>query len=136
MNRPPMLTWEDLTVGDRLRPFEFEVAEDTVVALRSAIADEGGRADLAPAGLLTFPMLNAIDATWSQRPGTVHARQRFALHAPIPVGTHLRVEGQLTRMELRRGRRYLLIGIEVHDGEGAVVASGEATVLYPEEVPT
>ena len=137
MNGPPMLTWGNLTVGDRLRSFEFEVTRHTAVALRSAIADENGRAsDLAPSGLVTFPMLNAIDATWSQRPGTVHVRQRFAFRAPIPIGARLRVEGQLVRMELRRGRRYLLIDLEVFDGTGAAVATGETTVLYPEEVST
>lgn len=133
MSAAKQLTWEHLTVGERLASYLYEVGEEAVAGLRQVIGDDD--ADRVPAAILNLAMLNAIDANYGQRGGTVHARQRFAMHGPLRVGDRLTVDGQLLRMELKRQRRYLVIACDVHDQDGRLIATGETTVLYPGGAP-
>jgi hypothetical protein len=134
------MRWHDLTVGDQLSPFTFDVSEERVNAYREAVEDDtvpvvAGRST-APPTILTIALINAIDSTWAPRPGGIHAKQRFHFRRPVHVGSRLTITGQLTAMYLRRHRRYLVVSLDVTDEENECVCSAETVGLYPDPEST
>lgn len=130
-----MMDWDALTIGDRLRPFPFTVDGAMIAAYRDAVQDhsaDGSGERFAPPTLLSIPMLKAIDGTWAQRPGSVHAKQRFEFKRGVRADSSLTVHGRITQLYVRRGRRYIVVATEVVDGTATEVARGETVVLYPD----
>ena len=131
-----MLTWELLTVGERLGPYHYACTPDVVARFRDAVDDheleELDGVALAPPALLTFPFLQLVETWYAPRPGTVHARQEFTLLAPLRVGAELTVTGVLTSMHLRRGRRYYEVQASASDERGVEVARSTTLGIYPD----
>ncbi len=136
MTAGTMLTWELLTVGERLGPYRYVCSADVVDLFRAAIGDtellELDGVALAPPALLTFPFLQLVETWYDARPGTVHARQDFTLLAPLRVGAELTVTGVLTSMHLKRGRRYYEVQASATDELGVEVATSTTLGIYPD----
>ena len=132
---PSMLDWDDLRVGARLRTFAYQLTQKTVDDYRRSVGDVAltlvDGVPVAPPTILTFPMLQAIDHTWSPRPGLVHTTQTFRWTQPLPVGAELTIDGVVDQMYLRRARRYFSVATEVRDARG-LIATGQSIFLYPE----
>lgn len=140
MDAPPLMRWEQLAVGEPLRPFTMAFTEADADTYRAALDDHAvttvaGRC-VAPPTMMFFAMLHAIDATWAPPDGIVHAEQHFVLHAPLVVPANLAVSGNLRDLRVRRGRRFLTVVCHVNDVERGPVADGEVVLLHPDRDPS
>ncbi len=138
---PSVLDWSEITVGDTLGPYIYDVSAEVVRQFRDAVDDHEllhvSGEEVAPPALLTFPFLQLIETWRAPRSGTVHASQEFEFLAAVRVGARLTVTGVLVGMYLRRNRRLFQVDAKAVDERGVEVARSVTLGVYPDvDVPT
>ena len=85
-------------------------------------------------GMWLGALVSAAIATQLPGPGSVYRAQQLQFKQPIKVGDTAVVT--LTVKELKARMRLVVLGCEVHNQEGTLLARGEAEVIAPPESGT
>lgn len=85
-------------------------------------------------GMWLGALVSAAIATQLPGPGSVYRAQQLQFKQPIKVGDTAVVT--LTVKELKARMRLVVLGCEVHNQEGTLLARGEAEVIAPPESAT
>ena len=101
-------------VADASRPWGEEAADKTVPP--TAVATLGFRCIIED---LTIPE------------GTVHAGQELEFGRPTRVGESLTYEATIEQNSVRRGSRFVTVGMAVQDSIGRKVMAGKSLLMVP-----
>lgn len=82
-------------------------------------------------GMWLGALVSAAIATQLPGPGSVYRAQQLQFKQPVKVGDTAVVT--LTVKELKARMRLVVLGCEVHNQEGTLLARGEAEVIAPAE---
>ena len=63
--------------------------------------------------------------------GTLHAGQELEFRAPVAVGETLECRAVLTQNSVRGDWRFMVVQLEVENGEGVSVMAGKSTIMLP-----
>lgn len=118
-------TWEALEIGHTFEPISYSVSAEAVDRfVETTGCDHPWYHGGSPYGFAVVPP--ALPLTDYTRflaqvlpPITgMHARHTLRLLRPIPVGSPVRLEGELVDKFLKRGHRYVVIDYRVVDDSG------------------
>lgn len=133
----PDLTYDGMSVGDVLVDATVVVTADSIADFRRAIAtgDTGNEepdSSCAPptmAAMWTVPRV--MFREWNVPVGGIHARQLWHSASPIRAGSTLRVRISLKEKYLRKERPWVVFESHLTGQDGADVARGEMTIVWP-----
>lgn len=113
-------------------------SEDSIVFDRAQVdrytRTVTGRAltgDEAPPMALSLAVNRLAAAHHPSPPGSIHARQRFSLLAPVRVDVPTRARVRRAGDQVRNGRTYVVLEFEFEQ-QGAIVARAESQTLWAE----
>ena len=131
------LTFDGMVVGDVLVDSTITVTAELIAEFRRSITTDtasSGAVDdgIAPptmAAMWTVPRV--MFREWNVPVGGIHARQRWQCGRPIRAGSVLHVHISLKEKYVRKERPWVIFESRLSDSEGAEVACGEMTVVWP-----
>lgn len=134
MDREMPWTHADFQPGAALGAIAVALDARRLALWNSIYGEIGGAAGPdgpVPHGLIVAAMMEGyIGAIQPRPPGNIHAGQRLAFtgHAVRPEA-RLAIAFTCKGKEIRRGRRWLALGVTIHDGD-ALVADGEIVSIW------
>jgi hypothetical protein len=139
-------TWPDAKIGEVLGSYEKKITkEETHRYLRGVEDKNPWFAENSPVG---GPIVNPLMfgdeyvrlyfdcGHYSRNEGTLHSKTEHENHSILPVDSTVRVSGRIADKFVRRGRRGLVIEVNVADDKGTPVSTTRITLVsikvYPE----
>ncbi len=133
----PDLTYDGMSVGDVFVDSTVTVTAESITGFRRATSVDSGRGGEAGEG--TAPPTMAAMWTvprvmfreWNVPAGGIHARQSWRWARPVAAGSTLRVRIGLKEKYVRKDKPWVVFESTLSDLDGAEVARGEMTVVWP-----
>ena len=113
------MTYDQLWLGRRFRPLEFEVEPQAIQRYRAIFGGEGAGGG-APLGLMAVYARRSYLTEGEMPSGGVMATLRIEVDRPIPIDVPLRMQGVVVGQEERKGRKWVSIESEFGDSAGPV----------------
>lgn len=120
-----MLTYDKLAVGATLLRHDGAVDRDALADWLKLYPADAAYGETVPPGLLLAGLMKVcLTALHDMPDGGIHAGQSLSLCRLPRLGETLTTTIACTAKELKRGRRYATIAMDMRDGDGAQVANG------------
>jgi hypothetical protein len=117
-------------------PVRFEIDPERAAALRAIFeGDDAGDSPGVPPTYLTaaefaiFPDIVADPALDLDLTRVLHGGQEYEISRPLQEGEVLTATGRIESIRQRGGNGFLVLVTEIHDSEGALVATGRSTMI-------
>jgi acyl dehydratase len=132
--------YEDVSVGEDLKPWSYQVVREDLVAYAAASGDANpihqdeafakqvGLPDVIAHGMHTMGRVGQYVTDWTGDPGAVvNFKTRFSAMVPVPAagGNTVTVSGKVAE---KLDGKQVRIEVQATTPDGAVAASGEAIV--------
>lgn len=124
-----MFTYDHFQTGKHYGSDRFEIDQDRIGKWLAVYPDDDNGA-LMPPSMMAMIQMQCYFAQISPRPkGNVHGGQTFELMRIPNVGEILETSVICSSKEIRKGRKWVTLGYETRDSEGALVFTSEMIVL-------
>ena len=131
------IDYSKLVPGQKISDQTYVLDYDAVAQYVDAVGDrswpsssDDGEA-LAPPMAVAALSLRGVVNDLAIPGGTLHAGQELEFGAAVPVGATLACRGTLAQNSVRGGWRFMVVQLEVEDGDGRVVMQGKSTIILP-----
>ncbi len=128
--------------GRSYGPVTFRVSEAQVAAYVAATGDDPHRwSNCAPPSFAAAVLFKVAPAFFADPDMAAHIRlmihgeQAFSWKAPWRIGSHLSVEGRITRLRQRGATSFVTFGVEVKDDHDRSVLSSRSLFLMSDSQP-
>jgi len=139
-------TWPDALIGEVLGSYEKEITEKQTSRYLKAIGDNNPwfSQDSPFGGPIINPLMFGDEyvrlyfdcGNYSRNEGMLHSRTEHENFGVLKVGSRVKVSGRIADKFMRRGRRSLVIEVNVADEQGRPVSTTKITLVsikvYPE----
>jgi acyl dehydratase len=127
--------YSQLAPGQEISIRTLEMTVESVARYTDAVGDsnrlrEDGR-ELVPAMAVAALSLGGVINDLQIPGGTVHAGQELEFCKAVPVGVTLDCKATLVQNSVRGEWRFMVVSLEVMDGEGQKVMDGKSTIMLP-----
>jgi acyl dehydratase len=136
------LDYSKLQTGQSVSSRNYLLDGDTVAAYAEAVGDrhelmsEDGRGSLAPPMAVAALSLKGVVNDLAIPGGTLHVGQELEFKRAVAVGETLDCNALLTQNSVRGDWRFLVVQLEVDDGDGLRVMEGKSTIMLPVQGPS
>ena len=103
---------------------------DAVESRSGPVSDDDGR-ELVPPMAIAALSLRGVVTDLRIPGGTLHVGQELEFHAGVPLCASLECNATLVQNSVRGGWRFLVVRLEVGDGQGDRVMDGKSTIMLP-----
>ena len=123
-----------LTPGQKVSTRSYRLDVDTVARYVDAVDDRSGIFDMVDEDVVVPPMaiaalsLRGVINDLSIPGGTLHTNQELEFHNAVRVGEKLKCIATLVQSSVRVGRRFMVLQMQVEDGNGRQVMTGRSTI--------
>ena len=125
-----------LEAGQRVSERSYDLDADLVARYTDAVMDEtrlcsdSGR-PIAPAMAVAALSLRGVVQDLAIPGGTLHAGQEMEFLGPVEVGARLECSATLSQNSVRGGWRFMVVELDVVDGDGRPAMAGKSTIMVP-----
>ena len=131
------IDYATLSPGQRISEQTFRLDAETVESYVHAVDDrskdwapQGGDAFAPPMAIAAFGFSGLINDL--EIPGgAIHGGQELEFNGAVQVGQTLSCAATILQNSVRRGMRFVVVGMEVVDGSGRQVLTGKSTIILP-----
>lgn len=124
-----MFTFDRFEPGEVYGEHVWRLSPEAVADWRSLFPDDD-TGPLMPPGMTAAVTMRAYGALISPRPlGNIHGAQTYEMHRLPEIGETLTTTIRCENKEIRKGRRWVYLGIEARDEAGEPVFTGRFTSL-------
>lgn len=124
----PELTYDRIVPGEIYAEREIDVSPEAAAAYAAAVGAKEVPAFLMAASW-TVPRVSF--SKWRVPPGGIHARQTWQGSRPIVPGSRVRLRTTAKEKFHSKSRPYVVFESVIEDVSGAVLGTGEMTILWP-----
>jgi len=142
------LLFDDMDLGMKFPPVEFEITKELVEAYCRAIGDsnpiyedetaaknEGFKGTIAPPTIVCIyaipsALLSGFKPKVIPPAGNIHYRQEYEFLSAAYIGDRIRIKSVVTKKEIRGGRRYITIESEYLNQDEDKIAIGRITPVW------
>ena len=103
---------------------------DAVEARSGSLSGDDGR-ELVPPMAIAALSLRGVVTDLRIPGGTLHVGQELEFRSGVHLGTSLECNATLAQNSVRGGWRFLVVQLEVSDGQGGRVMDGKSTIVLP-----
>ena len=128
--------YEALAIGQKISSRSYELDPDLVSRYAGAVRDEtklysDDGSPIAPPMAVAALSLRGVVQDLSIPGGTLHAGQEIEFLGAVEVGATLSCAATLAQNSVRGQWRFMVVRLDVVDGEGRAVMNGKSTIMVP-----
>ena len=129
--------YSQLTPGETISSRQLTLDSSTISKYREAVVDDSqlyseldGR-ELAPPMAIAALGLQGVIEDLAIPGGTLHVGQELSFIGAVPVGETLTCQAKLAQNSTRGELRFIVVTMQVEDGQGRKVVEGKSTITVP-----